>query len=100
MAWYESLEEKGFTLWDIVKEHKRNLTKEDALREERKLIDELNPRFNLPNGKKLLKLDENSLESARSLRKEGIPWSEIAKIVGVSTMTVWRACNGQTKNLR
>lgn len=100
MAWYESLEEKGYTLWDIVKEHKRNLTREEAFEEETRLIEELLPRFNVPRGKNLLKMNKEKIDKALQMRKSGKPWKNISSELGLSVMTVWRGCNGHTKNLR
>lgn len=100
VSWYQSLEDKGHTLWDIVAEHKRNLSKEEALSEEKRLIEELSPRFNMPIGVKLLKVTEEMVNIALSLRGDGMSWSDVAKECGVSTMAIWRACNGKTKNIR
>lgn len=100
VSWYQSLEDKGYTLWDIVKEHKRNLSKDEALLEEKKLIEELSPRFNCNLGLNSLKVTKEMVSCANEMRKNNTSWKEISMSLGISVMTIWRACNGHTKNMR
>jgi len=75
------------------------LSKEEACSREQGLIRTLKPRYNMPQGKHLLKLTPEQFDLCKALRKEGLFYHSIAKEVGVSTMTVYRALNGQTKNI-
>ncbi len=95
----ENLISQGFLPEDWVFIHKKGLDKRTACLEEQKLIRDLQPEFNLPQGKHLLKINPETLKICRILRNEGLFYNQIADEVGVSTMTVYRALNGQTKNI-
>jgi hypothetical protein len=96
----ESMTLDGFIASDWVHVVQQGVSKKDACVIEQTLIRELKPLYNLPQGKSLLKLDGNKLKTCRSLKDTGLSYLEIGLIVGVSTMTVYRALNGQTKNLQ
>lgn len=96
----ESMTEDGFIATDWVKIVTSGITKTDACKLEQELIRELKPTYNKPQGLHLLKLSSEDLELCRELRSQGLFYNQIASEVGVSTMTVYRALNGQTKNIQ
>lgn len=96
----ESMTEDGFVPSDWVEIVSQGLSKKDAAKAEQEMIRDLSPTYNKPQGLHLIKLDADALELCKSLRKEGKYYHEIAAEVGVSTMTVYRALNNQTKNLK
>ena len=77
----------------------KNLSKDQALEEERQLIDTLKPLFNKKQGLKNLKITEDNYHAALARRDDGMSYSAIAQELGLSTMTVYRALNGKTKNV-
>lgn len=90
--------ELGYVASDWVEITHRMLTKEDALALEKELIEHHQPTYNKVLGRRLCKVDAGLLEAFEEMRKEGMSYKEIADSVDVSTMTVYRALNGQTKN--
>ena len=48
---------------------------------------------------KNLKLSPDQFTLCQEMREDGMFYSQIAEEVGVSAMTVYRALNGQTKNI-
>jgi len=95
----EEMTHDGFTPDDWVFIQHRKMTKSNACRLENELIRQLNPKYNKPQGKHLLKITPETYELCSLLRQEGLYYNQIADEVGVSTMTVYRALNGQTKNI-
>jgi predicted DNA-binding protein (UPF0251 family) len=89
----------GFNASDWVELIFTGMNKEGACAKEQELIRTLKPRYNMPQGKHLLKLTPEQFDVCRVMREEGLFYHDIAKEVGVSTMTVYRALNGQTKNI-
>ncbi len=97
--WYMRLIEAGYLPTDIVEIVDSKLSKTEACFKEQEYIRELKTPFNKPQGLSLLKVDDEMLCQARMLRAEGLSYKDIAELLGVSTMTIYRAINGQTKNL-
>jgi len=95
----EDMIQSGYLPYSWVSILHKDLTKGDACKEEQRLIREKKPRYNLPQGKHLLKLTPEQFELCKVMREEGLFYHDIAKEVGVSTMTIYRALNGQTKNI-
>lgn len=95
----ESMIQDGFVPSDWVDIVCQGMTKKDAAKAEQVMIRDLNPTYNKPQGLHLIKLDKESLSLCKVLRERGMYYHDIAKEVGVSTMTVYRALNGQTKNI-
>lgn len=83
--------------WTIIL-HKQ-LTKSEACKLEQQLIKELKPEFNKPMGWKLVKLKNENLDRVKELRSQDVSYTLIGKELGVAGMTVWRALNGETKNI-
>jgi len=95
----ESMTTDGFIARDWVEVVSQGLPKSDAAKLEQGLIRDLNPTYNKPQGKHLLKLSPEQYGVCQRLREEGFFYHQIADEVGVSTMTVYRALNNQTKNI-
>ena len=84
---------------DYVTILQKNMTKSSACAVEQQLIRDMKPKFNKPQGLQNMKVTKDSFEVMKGLREEGFYYREIAETLGVSTMTVYRAINNQTKNL-
>ena len=95
----EDMTSDGFIPSEWVKIEIQGLSKSDACQLEQELIRDLNPRYNKPQGKHLLKLTPEDYLLCKELRETGMYYNQIADEVGVSTMTVYRALNNQTKNI-
>ena len=95
----ECLTQDGFVATDWVFIEQQGLPKKEACKIEQQLIREQNPRYNKSSGKSLLKLTPEQVGNCRQLRKQGLFYNQIATQVQVSTMTVYRALNNQTKNI-
>ena len=100
LAHLEAMTQEGFIATDWVEVVNSGLSKKDACKIEQELIRELQPTYNKPQGKHLLKLSKDQLDLCKELREQGLFYHQIAEEVGVSTMTVYRALNGQTKNIK
>jgi len=77
----------------------RSLDRSAAMRLEQDQIRQCKPLFNKPAGKKIMKWDDEMLKRAVELRQSQESYSNIADKLGLSTMTVYRALNNQTKNI-
>jgi len=99
LARLESMTVDGFHAGDWVCILHSGLTKSDACKLEQELIRELKPTYNKPQGKHLLKLTPEQFALCQEMREDGMFYHAIAEEIGVSTMTVYRALNGQTKNI-
>lgn len=95
----EGMTQAGFTPQDWVELIVTGITKEDACKIEQDLIRKINPTYNMPQGKHLIKLTPEQFQMCKKLREGGAYYNVIANEVGVSAMTVYRALNGQTKNI-
>lgn len=95
----EEMVQDGFNANDWVELLFTGMTKEAANAKEQELIRTLRPRYNVPQGKQSLKLTPEQFSLCKVMREEGLFYHKIAEEVGVSTMTVYRALNGQTKNI-
>ena len=93
------LQLKGFLPEDWVEILYKGLTKSEACVLEQKITRKLNPKFNKPAGLKQLKITPAMLNTAKELRDKGMFYHDIARELGLSTMTIHRALNGKTKNL-
>jgi hypothetical protein len=99
LAHLESMTQDGFVPSDWVSLHNQGMTKSDACAEEQELIRILKPTYNKPQGKKSLKLTPEQYLLCLQMRQDGLFYHQIAVEMGVSTMTAYRALNGQTKNI-
>lgn len=99
LAWCIELQHLGYTPDEWVSIELRTRDKEQVLAWERKLIVDLDPDFNRTNRRWdwCLTLSEEQLAAARKYRAEGYSYKIIAREVGTSTMTIYRALNGRTK---
>jgi len=98
--WFQELEAEGYTLADIVEIVQSGLSKSDALALEEQLIakEGYTNLFNVsPEDRAGLSLIPELIQDARAWREEGLTYKEIGIVLGVSTMTIHRALNGQTK---
>lgn len=98
-AWLNFLFDAGYTMGDIVKILAQGLSTNDAhaIENEEILRYDATLLFNIQTIPSLLVLDNDKLFLTRKLREYGKSYAEIANEVGVSTMTVYRALNNQTK---
>lgn len=95
LAYYDS---KGYTMDEIVEISFKSRDREAALEMERKLIDTYRPKFNYTEAWSwCMSLTPEQIVLARSLREDGLSYSNIATEIGSSAMTVYRLLNGQTK---
>lgn len=94
-----SLTGKGFISLDWVQIIDKALTKEEAFLLETLLIWD-SEEFPIFNSKRdyNCKLNKEDLIKIKSLREKGMSYESIGKEVGLSTMTVFRALTGKTKN--
>jgi hypothetical protein len=95
----ESMTAEGLHAGDWVCILHSGLTKSDACKIEQELIRDLRPTYNKPQGKQNLKLTPEQYNLCLEMRDGGMFYHQIAEEVGVSPMTVYRALNGQTKNI-
>ena len=95
----EGMTQCGFVPSDWVSILHSGLTKSDACAIEQDLIRKMKPRYNKPQGKSALKMTPEQYQLAQEMREDGKFYHQIANEVGVSPMTVYRALNGQTKNI-
>jgi hypothetical protein len=98
-AHLDSLILKGYTPDSWVHIIESALTNEQAFALESELLwaREQFPKYNSPRDF-ACKLSKEIIQTAKNLRDEGKYYSEIAKILGFSTMTIYRVLNGKTKN--
>lgn len=99
LAHLESMTVDGFHAGDWVYILHSGLSKSDACKIEQELIRKYSPTYNKPQGKTNLRLTPEQFTVCQEMRKDGMFYHDIANEVGVSTMTVYRALNGQTKNI-
>lgn len=97
--WMELQDQRGRLPCDYVEVYARGMTKSQACDLEQRFIRQFSPKFNKPQGISLLKMAPDDLITARALRQDGLSYSDIAKELNVSTMTVYRALTGRTKNI-
>jgi len=95
----ESMTQEGFVPSDWVQILHSGLNKPEACVIEQDLIRKIKPRYNKPQGISALKITPEQYQLAQELREYGKYYHEIAYEIGVSTMTVYRALNNQTKNI-
>ena len=98
--WYMNLINMGYLPDSIVELVETGLTKSDACQKEQEIIRRIDTAFNKPQGLQNLKMSDELRGTAQHLRAEGLFYREIAARLNLSTMTIYRALNGQTKNLR
>lgn len=97
--WLEEINNEGYLPCDFVHILHRGLSKSEACQKEQDLIREIKPRFNKPLGLGNLKVNKDNFILMNNLRAKGVSYQKIAEEVGLSTMTVYRAINGGTKNV-
>jgi len=97
-AWYLD-KERRHSVEELVHIYCNKLSRKEALALEKEVIQEFDPVFNKPMGRNQLKLTPSQFNMCKQLREDGFSYSSIATEVGVSAMTVYRALNGQTKNI-
>jgi len=99
LAHLEELTQEGYLPSKWVSILISGLSKSEACQREQENIRLLQPTYNKPQGKHLLKLTPEQFSLCLEMREDGMPYHLIAEEVGVSTMTVYRAINKQTKNI-
>lgn len=99
LAHLEAMTQDGFVASDWVHIVVTGLDKTSACKQEQELIRDLKPTYNKPQGKKALKLTPEQYALCGQMRKDGLYYHQIADEMGVSTMTIYRALNNQTKNI-
>lgn len=99
LAHLEDMTINGYTADHWVRIIYSSLTKSEACETEQDLIRNRKPRYNKPQGFKNLKLSPEQVTLCQEMREDGMFYHRIAEEVGVSTMTVYRALNNQTKNI-
>lgn len=99
LAHLESMIFDGFIPTDWVYIIHSGITKSDACSLEQEYIRSSQPTYNKPQGKHLLKLTPEQFVMCQTMREDGAFYHVIADEIGVSTMTVYRALNGKTKNI-
>jgi len=97
--WFLRKESMGYTMKDLVVIKASNLSKGMALGNEKSLIEMFDPPFNKKQGLALLKMTEDKYNTALEMRDDGLSYERIGKELELSTMTVYRALNKQTKNI-
>lgn len=95
----ESMTRDGFIPSDWVEILTQGCDKKTACRIEQALIRQESPRYNKPQGKHLLKMTPEQFTLCQEMRNQGMFYHDIANEIGLSAMTVYRALNGQTKNI-
>ena len=95
----EDLITHSFLPNDWVEITHRGLNKREACRIENEFIRDVKPKYNKPQGIQHLKVTPDILQECLELHKNGMSYSNIADKVDLSTMTIYRALNNQTKNL-
>ena len=100
--WLNMLFAAGYTMGDIVHIVDKALIRKDALALEKGEIGrhDMADLFNRPYGRGLLILTEDQLKTARQLRGTSFSYERIGNELNVSTMTIYRALNGQTEGYR
>lgn len=90
----------GFLPCDWVRIIDKGLENSQALFIEQREIRSRIPKYNRPIGLKLCKMswDDIDIEIAIGLRGQRKSYRDIGRQLGVSTMVVFRALNGKTKN--
>ena len=101
----ESLTQDGFVATDWVVILAQGMDKKSAAQLERTMIEDLEPTYNKRQGEKIMKVTADMLTEMESLRHSpfkdgGLSYKLIADVVGVSTMTAYRALTGATKNVK
>jgi hypothetical protein len=99
LAHLEKMTREGFIPSDWVSILISGLLKTDACKREQEYIRTLQPTYNKPQGKQNLKLTPEQFTLCQKMREDNMFYHQIADEIGVSTMTVYRALNGQTKNI-
>lgn len=99
--WMTDLIKRGFTPDSWVTIVESGLTKEKAFALENDLTwgMETFPKFNSKHDF-ACKLNDEDLSKALLLRNQNLSYDKIAKTLNVSTMTIYRVLNGQTKNYK
>lgn len=97
--WLDGLLNTGKHPGEFVEIVASSLSKDDAKRVENELIYAIRPIFNLSIRNKNLKLTPNRYKEAVRLRDEGLSYENIAKRMGLSSMTIYRGLNRQTISL-
>jgi hypothetical protein len=98
-TWCQAMCNLGYLPTEFVTVLERGLTKEQACLLEQRLIREERTAFNAIIGQGILKMTPDKVALCRQLREKGVAYGVIAKEIGLSTMAVWRALNGETKNV-
>jgi len=97
-GWITALLNQGFTPADFVRIIQQGLTNNEALKLEKELLDD-SKYVGLFNRLCPTKLTQEQVRDGRYMLEHGIPYSQAANKLGVSTMTLWRAMNGKTKGI-
>lgn len=95
--WLRHFYNQTGSLESVVKPYAHQLSKMAALELELELITHYKPKFNKNYDYPLVTLTKEGFEKAKYLRETGNSYSTIARQLQVSTMTIYRALNGETK---
>lgn len=79
-----------------IKFHYRNLEKKEALVLEKQLIKSLKPMYNRSTGATQLKFNKDQVIEMKSLRDDGLYYSQIAEKMGCSPMVAHRIVNDRS----
>jgi hypothetical protein len=97
--WADDLLNEGTTPDQFVEVLNRGLPKSEALLLENILIHKLKPKFNRSIRHGCLKVTVEIYDMAKDLKEDGYSYNHIAKVFGLSPMTIYRALNKQTVSL-
>ena len=89
--WMEGLIDKGYLPCDWVKIYSKQQSKEDSSINEINLIKQLNPKYNINHTDNYR--NPPLIDIAKGWRYLGLSFSDIGKMMKVSTMKAWRLCN-------
>lgn len=91
--WYMELESFGFLMSDIVRVVVRELSKAEAKKFEKSLIEEnKDSLFNIHRGAGSM-MNKDKIMEAKDLRADGLTFKKIAAITNTDPMTAWRRCH-------
>jgi len=94
-AWFKELEALGYTLDQIVVIEHKQLSKEEALKLEKEIVEESDggQLFNVNCKQKWKTNNKDLILKTKELRDQGLSYKKIGIELGRDTMTCWRAAN-------
>lgn len=94
----EALLKDGYLPHEWIEFVERSLTKRQALKIEKELVNKLKPFYNRKFGIKNLKFDLEGIRKMKELRDQGLSYKNIGKQMKCSTMVAYRILNNQSPN--